>query len=210
MLLNPKAPWGEKHSKFCDPPSYLPSIPPSSNSTLHLLRTLGHPHSTDEEQTLLPLLVGGGGMFFWDMFWPCLADPDNPRHTLSWQLCLGCSLQISLQRSPGHCLQLCRAAALSCAGGTRSLNRNQLETLQTPVWGLCLSNVPELGYHCLNSFQLLLFSFMQPTKYLSDASFWPVECVCLLSDKTKRSEIEVNRKKWQHGKIQINARDGAS
>lgn len=110
-------------------PSNLPSIPPSSNSTVHLLGTLGQPHSMDEEQALLPVLVG------WDVFWPRLADPDNVGHTLSWQVCL----DFSLQRSPERSLQPRRAGALSCAGGTRSLDRNELDTplTDTCVWGLC-------------------------------------------------------------------------
>lgn len=39
-------------------PSNLPPIPSSFNSTAYLVGTLGHPHSTGEEQALLHMLVG--------------------------------------------------------------------------------------------------------------------------------------------------------
>lgn len=188
MPSSPKAPWAEKHSKFCDPP--LPSIPPSSNSTLHLLGALGHPHSTEEEQALLPLVVG------WNAFWPCLADPDNLRHATLTRVPRLLPSEMSRSQPAtmqGRCPKLCRWHREFGTG----INSGP-HLADTCVWGLCLSAM-WLNW-ATTAFTLFSYCspgqhFTQPMKYLSDASFWPVECACLLSDKTNRPEIEVNRKK---------------
>lgn len=126
------------------------------------------------------------------------------------QVCLG----LSLQRSTGRSLQPCRQVPWAVQV---YMEFEQESAPDPPYRHLCvrtlhLSNEAELGYHCLNSSQLLLSrdSLAHNPQNICDASFWPVECVCLLSDKTKRSEMEVNWKKWQNRKIWINAKDRAS
>lgn len=207
-------------SKFCDPP-----LQPSFSTIILQLHSASSgcfgPPRLYRWRAGLAAPPGGGNMFSWDVFWPCLAGADHLRHTLSRQVCPGVPGVPGVPGLlPSEISRVLPAAlpcsALSCAGGTRSLNRNQLQTptTDTCVWGLCLSAT----WPSWATTALTLLSYCSPgtafhaTHETSKWCFLLACRVCLSSvwqNKKIRNRSEWE-KKWQNRKIQINARDRAS